>query len=159
MKSQDKETYWHNTFVGIDPGASGCIAMIHGDECVAWKFPRDRKQLIKIIKAIKRTNRVNKITCYIENVHAFPTDARSRAFAFGKNFGVWLGMLTAFSLSYNKVTPSTWQSHFVSFPKEKKHRKNAIKDIAKERFPNTDKITLATADAILIALYAKEENC
>ena len=88
-----------------------------------------------------------------------PTDARSRAFAFGKNFGVWLGMLTAFSLSYNKVTPSTWQSHFGSFPKEKKHRKNAIKDIAKERFPNTDKITLATADAILIALYAKEEKC
>ncbi len=156
MKLQDKETYYHKTFVGVDPGANGGIAMIYKDECTSWRFPKDRKQLIKIIKAIKRTNRVNRIVCYIENVHAFPTDARSRAFAFGKNYGVWLGMLTAFSLCYNKVTPSTWQSHFGSLPKEKKDRKNKIKQIAQEHYPE-NKITLATADAILIALFAKEE--
>jgi hypothetical protein len=36
-------------------------------------------------------------------------------------------------------------------------RKNWLKDKAKELYPNIKKITLATADAILIAHYAKEE--
>ena len=158
MKLQDKRTYSNKTFVGIDPGASGGIAMIHNNKCIAWKYPKDNiKELKQIFKIIKSTNRVNNIICYIENVHAFPTDARSRAFAFGRNFGIWLGMLTALSLLYNKVTPSTWQKHFGSFPKEKKDRKNRIKEIAKQTFPDTNKITLATSDAILIALYAKEE--
>ena len=149
-------------FIGIDPGASGGIAGICRTKL---------GNIIRVLKPFKNTEEANNnikeclkyepttVTACIENVHAFPTDARSRAFAFGTNFGIWLGMLTAFSISHNRVTPSTWQSHFGSFPKEKKHRKNAIKDIAKERFPNTDKITLATADAILIALYAKEEKC
>ena len=159
MKSQDKRVYFHKTFVGIDPGASGGIAMINNNKCTAWKYPKDDiRELKNIFKIIKSTNRVNNIICYIENVHAFPTDARSRAFAFGRNFGIWLGMLTALSLLYNKVTPSTWQKHFGPFPKEKKDRKNRIKEIAQEVFPDTNKITLATSDAILIALYAKEEH-
>ena len=36
-------------------------------------------------------------------------------------------------------------------------RKNWLKDKAKELYPNIKKITLATADAILICHYAKEE--
>jgi len=157
MKSQDKAIYYNKTFVGVDPGANGGIAMIHKNKCTAWRFPKDNtKQLIKILKTIKLTNRVNNIICYVENVHAFPTDARSRAFAFGTNFGIWLGMLTAFSISHNRVTPSTWQKHFGPLPKDKKERKNKIKQIALERHPEA-KITLATSDAILIALFAKEE--
>ena len=65
-------------------------------------------------------------------------------------------MLTAFSISHNRVTPSTWQKHFGPLPKDKKERKNKIKQIALEKYPEA-KITLATSDAILIALFAKEE--
>ena len=40
--------------------------------------------------------------------------------------------------------------HFGTMPKDKKDRKNHLKHLAQQRFPSV-KITLATADAILLA--------
>lgn len=142
------------TFLGIDPGASGVVAIIYpSNECITYKCPKTPEEMSDIIKGIKNKK---KIKCLIENVHAFPTDARSRAFAFGRNFGTWLGILASYSIIAKLVTPSKWQSYFGPFPKLKKDRKNLIKDMAKERYPDAY-VTLSTADAILIALYAKEE--
>jgi len=42
-------------------------------------------------------------------------------------------------------------------PKERKDRKNHIKHLAQQRYPDV-KITLATSDAMLIANYLKETN-
>ena len=41
---------------------------------------------------------------------------------------------------------------------KKEHRKKILKQIAIERCPNTKKITLKTADALLIAIYGVEAH-
>ena len=41
---------------------------------------------------------------------------------------------------------------------EKTRRKRFLKDKAKSLYPDLKKVTLKTADAILIATYAKENN-
>jgi hypothetical protein len=146
-------------FLGIDPGKSGGISIIYSKtKYNAYKCPEDVYQMASLIKEIKNNCTIKSYTirCFIENVHAFPTDARSRAFAFGKNFGMWLGILASYSVKPLLVSPSKWQNHFGPFPKLKKDRKNKIKEIAKDAFPNI-KMTLYVSDAMLISLYGKEE--
>ena len=56
------------------------------------------------------------------------------------------------------VTPLTWMKYFgTSRPKDKTKRKNHLKQIAQELCPEA-KITLATADALLLAIWARAEH-
>lgn len=142
--------------IGIDPGKNGGIARVisTGDRNIwsAYKCPKDIKEMANLIKIFKKFALKPKIL--LENVHAFPTDGRSSAFKFGVNYGMWQGILSAHNLEYTLVTPQKWQKHFGQLPKDKKERKNTIKQIA---IDTTDiKATLNTADAICIAVYGYE---
>tara|TARA_Y100000310_G_scaffold171127_1_gene171319 strand:- start:477 stop:848 length:372 start_codon:yes stop_codon:yes gene_type:complete len=98
----------------------------------------------------------------IEKVHAFPTDARSSAFKFGMNFGMWLGVIGALNIPVIEVAPQTWMKSYAPLPKEKQERKRKIKEIATEIFSevynNENRITYAVSDAALIALWCLERS-
>jgi len=144
--------------IGIDPGKSGGIAtintIINDTKYLAFKTPDSTGEMVEIIRNIKK----DPITpiCYLENVHAFPTDARSSAFKFGVNYGIWQGILSSFGIRIILVSPMKWQKHFGNLPKDKRERKNKLKDIANKR--TGIKATLKTADAILIAIYGYEQE-
>ena len=142
--------------IGVDPGKSGGIAVItwnfnniNTKICTAYKCQDTVQKMSSFVKMLRKD--AKHITCYIENVHAFPTDGRSSAFKFGVNFGMWQGILSSFDIETEFITPRTWQSFFGELPKIKKDRKNMIKEIATRK--TGIKSTLATADAICIALY------
>ena len=105
-----------------------------------------------IIKAIGNKN----VIAYVERVWARPSNATRAAFTFGVNYGEWLGILAALNIKTVLVTPQTWMKYYkdkfkIKLPKEKKDRKNKLKEIATQY---TDKkVTLYNADAILIAVY------
>ena len=147
------------SFIGIDPGANGGIAMVTGDyNWYAERFPIDKdprkaKSLFETM-VLESRNEGFLVKTYIERVHAMPTDGRSSAFKFGVNYGMWLG-ITANS-EIHLVTPQKWQSLYGKLPKEKKYKKNKLKEIAISLVYEQCKTTLATADAILIANYGKE---
>ena len=67
-----------------------------------------------------------------------------------------MGILSAFNIKTILVTPQTWMKYYkdkfeIKLPKERKDRKNKLKEMAAEY---TDKkVTLYNADAILIAVY------
>tara|TARA_R110002020_G_scaffold256273_2_gene469912 strand:- start:16728 stop:17240 length:513 start_codon:yes stop_codon:yes gene_type:complete len=150
------DVYASNMIIGIDPGKSGGMAIIKWGNtvkntkiCTAFKCPQTIDEMSSFIKMLQKDAAY--ITCYLENVHAFPTDGRSSAFKFGVNFGVWQGILSSFDIKTELVTPRTWQSAYGKLPKIKKDRKNMIKEIATKE--TGIKSTLATADAICIALY------
>jgi len=100
---------------------------------------------------IKKININNSYTCVLEKVHAFPTDARSSAFKFGTNYGVWMGILESNNIEYELVMPRKWQKDF-NLPKIKKERKQELKTIAKCFY---EKATLYTADAICMAVWRR----
>ena len=57
------------------------------------------------------------------------------------------------------VTPKMWQSHFeIQKGLKKNIRKKILKQMAKEKCPNIKKVTLKTADALLIAIYGIEAH-
>lgn len=140
--------------LGIDPGKSGGMALARADGSVvvaeafraeinASVLVRRWKELYNITKAV------------MENVHAFPGQGVVSAFSFGENFGFWKGLLAAHDIRVEYVEPRVWQKSLgVRLPGhvQKTAHKNALKSLAAERNPHL-KVSLATADAILISSY------
>ena len=145
-----------NLYIGIDPGISGGIACITSDDLFAVKCPGTIADMNDKIEAITEITNHTGYQCYatIEAVHSMPKQGVSSVFKFGKNYGEWLGILSASKIPYTQVSPQKWMKLFGSMPKEKKDRKNHIKHLAQQRYPH-NKITLATSDAILIAEYCR----
>lgn len=72
------------------------------------------------------------------------------------NAGEWRGFLIAAGIDFIEVRPQVWQKHFGLTPDLKgPERKKHLMSLAQKRFPRT-KVTLVNADAILLAVYAKE---
>mgnify|MGYP003132463999 FL=1 len=138
--------------IGIDPGAKGGVAIY--DEAkhkmILHKCPETPKEMAAIINTAKVKDK--NVFCVIEKVHAFPTDARSSAFKFGCNFGKWLGILGAYDIPTLEVTPQVWMKPLQPLPKVKTERKNQLKQIAINLFPE-NKITLSTSDAALMVVW------
>lgn len=138
--------------IGIDPGAKGGVAIYDEtkDKMVLHKCPETPKEMAAIINTAKVKDK--NVFCVIEKVHAFPTDARSSAFKFGCNFGKWLGILGAYDIPILEVTPQVWMRPLQPLSKIKRERKNELKQIAINLFPE-NKITLSTSDAALMVVW------
>ena len=144
-------------FIGIDPGKAGGFAFIYDDIYIAKKTPNTVSEIAIEIGAIKLIAPDVSIYAIIEHVHSMPGQGVKSVFTFGKGYGQWLGILATLKIPYIEVTPNKWMKYYGAMPKEKKDRKNHLKHLAQQRFPNID-ITLATSDAILICNYLRETN-
>jgi len=152
--------------VGIDPGKSGGLVKIHSiqNECSMHKCPSTTQEMSSLLRTAKNSAFVDNlpILVAIEKVHAFPTDARSAAFKFGMNYGMWLGIIGALNIPLIEVTPQMWMKSYTPLPKIKQERKKKIKEIATEIFEdvysNENRVTYAVSDAALIALWCLERG-
>ena len=142
--------------IGIDPGKNGGISRIitvnKEEQWTAYKCPKTINEMADILKTFKKF--AIKPKCFLESVHAFPTDARSSAFKFGMNFGIWQGILASLDIETILVTPQAWQKG-LELPKNKQERKNRLKEIATKE--SGLKATLKTADAICLAMHGIKE--
>lgn len=143
-------------FIGIDPGASGAIAAIYPD---GNSFTVEYDSLIKsrdILRCLK--NKTVKILCVVELVGGYigTPQPGSRMFSFGRNFGNWEGLLSALQIQYILIRPQEWQKSIQGLSGLKgPERKRALRDYAAQQFPSI-KVTLANADALLLAQWAKK---
>ena len=142
--------------MGIDPGKNGGIAVLwetNNIEAYRYKTPLI---MADTINGILNTCHIERYKPYIflERVHAMPTDARRSAFSFGTNYGIWQGILATHKIEPILVNPFVWQRKLLKrykLPKDYRQKKNKLKSIA-QKFVDF-KVTLATADCILIAKY------
>ena len=151
-----------NWYLGCDPGANGGLALIdHEGQVEAVKTPADPLELWRWIHS-KRSNAGHHFTmAALEKVggHIQGRDQPGSAmFNFGKSYGVLVGMLTAAGISRDDVTPQEWQKSFGL--KRSEHLdekwKNVLKAEAQKIFSSV-KVTLATADALLLAEYVRRK--
>ena len=143
--------------IGIDPGKGGGVAILTDKTIQVHPCPREVKVMAILIGMCLKDVAPYRVKVFLEKVWAFPTDGRAGSFTFGCNYGQWLGILAVLRIPYIEVIPNKWMKHYGSMPKERKDRKNHIKHLAQQRYPDV-KITLATSDAMLIAHYLKETN-
>lgn len=144
------------TIIAIDPGKNGGIAI----------FDIQQQQLSQLIKmpdtptdilnflSVYNTNSV----CYLEKVGGLPGMGGSAMFNFGKGYGHIEMALLANKIKTVTVTPQQWQKTLQLGTKGNKSTtewKNKLKAKAQQLYPQVDKITLATSDALLILEYAR----
>ena len=124
------------------------------DEIKTFKCPATTHDMAEELILAKD---IRKCTAVVERVHSFPGQGVASTFNFGYNYGVWLGILSALHIPYQLCLPRKWMKFYGSMPKEKKDRKNHLKQLAQQMYPD-HKVTLYNADAILLANYLKKTD-
>jgi len=146
-------------YIGIDPGASGGLAVIDArGQMKAFKCPKSSDDMALLFQIVMGDTPPDKVKLLMERVWARPTNAVRAAFSYGTNYGQWLGITACNEIKMNTVIPVEWIK-WVGCPKALKRdvRKRWLKEKARELYPDVNKLTLATSDAILITHYAKGE--
>ena len=145
--------------IGIDPGKGGGVAVITDNIVEIHNCPKTVSGMAHLIGMCLTDVAAYRTKVFLEKVWAFPTDGRVGLFTFGENYGQWQGILASHELEPIPVTPKEWQAHFeIEKGLKKDIRKRILKQIAIDRCPSTKKITLKTADALLIAIYGVEAH-
>ena len=145
-------------YIGIDPGRSGGMCVIENDFIKAYPCPDNVQDLALMFAMAITVSETKTVIAYIEKVWARPTDGRASIWKFAENYGVWKGIAGAYEIELHQVAPQTWMKYFETPKLDKTRRKRYLKDKARSMYPNLKKVSLKTADAILIATYAKETD-
>lgn len=141
-------------YIGIDPGKDGAMAVILENRAVEIAaFDRDRYR-----NFLEYWSDSSEIRCCLERVNAMPGQGVTSMFRFGENFGFIQGLLTAYSIPYELVTPQKWKKEF-----QITGDKNSSIAVCKRLFPGvslrrTDRCKKdhdGMAEAVLLAEYAR----
>lgn len=143
-------------WIGIDPGKKGGIATIIEDidgESISV-YPYSNETLREILKHASESY----AKIMVEKVGAMPRQGVSSTFTFGMEFGYILGMIEAFQVGYQLVTPQVWKKEFGCTSD-----KQTSIDVCKRLFPKVN--LLATersrkdsdglAESLLLCEYAR----
>tara|TARA_R100001594_G_scaffold875_4_gene3612 strand:+ start:1836 stop:2309 length:474 start_codon:yes stop_codon:yes gene_type:complete len=143
--------------IGIDPGKNGGLVVITKDDIIAHKCPDTPDGMATLFGIALNGDAPIDVHVVIEQVWARPGNASRAAFSYGVNYGLWIGIVASYEVDLKYVSPQKWMTH-IGCPKGMNvtQRKNWLKDKAKKMYPSLKKVTLATADAILIARYGKD---
>lgn len=149
-------------YIGCDPGKTGAMVCIseNGVEIVPFEEEAYRDAL----------ERWSKDSCVaaIERVSAMPGQGVSSTFTFGQNFGYTQGLMYAFKIPVNLVSPAVWKKEFsVQMGKDASKAEKKAKTIAcmKRLFPDVSlKRTERSrtdddgiSDALAIAEYCRRK--
>lgn len=155
-------------FIGIDPGLTGAVALIGEGYQEVYDTPTlmngkrydyDVAAMAKILASIGDGNgpSLQDYLVVIERAGAMPKQGVSSTFTFGKGFGIWLGIIAAFGLPHEVISPQRWKKAMVPGSGDK----DAGRLVAIRLFPKAElhlKKHHGRADALLLAEYAKRTN-
>lgn len=103
--------------IGIDPGLSGAVATIKPSgsielhDCpiltVGKKSAYNPVGMAMLLRKYQESHLA--LLVGLEKVHSMPEQGVSSTFIFGEGFGIWLGILAAFNIPHELVTPQAWK--------------------------------------------------
>jgi len=139
--------------IAIDPGASGGIAWADSDGNVfAAKMPEGMTGQADFMRGAVMNEKIK--TAILEKVGTYmPGNSGPAAATFARHCGHLDAILYMLSISVIPVSPGVWMKALGNLPKDKKDRKNAIKELMARTYPHLN-VTLATADALGLLTWA-----
>lgn len=148
-----------NTILGIDPGNNGGLCIIDGFDIVSVeKMPPTFTDIYNKLKSLKEN--YPDVYCILEDVgQGMPGQSSKATATFARHNGHLEMALYALEIPSEKVKPSKWEKYYsntigTSKGKSKTEWKNILKSEAQRRCPSLN-VTLWAADAILLAIYCK----
>lgn len=140
-------------YFGIDPGVGGGIACVYDNDTTVYKFSMNDKTEADIYQFI-RNCLCDETVAVIEKVNSTPQMGVVSSFTFGRAYGFVRGLLIAMEIPYVEVRPQAWQKAMGCLSKGDK---NVTKALAQQLYPG-EKVTHATADALLLATYCRRHH-
>ena len=140
------------TFLGIDPGISGGLAILYEgtfDPTVYAFKDMTVRDIVDCLRGIPIGEHGS--FAMLESVHSFPGQGVASSFKFGQHFGQLIGILAGSGIAYDLVSPQKWQKELGCLSKGDK---NITKAAAQRLFPSV-KVTHAIADALLLAEFCR----
>ncbi len=162
--------------LAIDPGVSGGIARFWGDGTVeAWGMPVGEEAIASFIYGLFAEIKGMCRGVFLEKVWGRAGNSAKSNTSFMTHYGFLRGTLRTCAVDYNltgvqicDVLPKEWMNALdapkmsrdtsLKASKRKTQHKNALKLMALGFFPDL-KITLKTADALLIGEYVRRDLC
>jgi crossover junction endodeoxyribonuclease RuvC len=147
-------------FIGIDPGKKGGIALIDTEENISVTAPYSDKELIDLCRDASYGRSRQEIVCCLEKVGAMPGQGVVSMFNFGQSVGYIKGVLEAFRIPYQEVTPQKWKREFGLTSDKAVSAEVCGKlfpDIGLLATPRCKKPHDGMAEALLMAEYARRK--
>ncbi len=152
--------------VGIDPGLSGALAFLFGEEMDVCPMPTltitkakghrrvlDLTVLANIID--DKTKNAARVSVFIERVSAMPKQGVASMFSFGESYGAIKGIIAANFLPMTLVTPQTWKSKLKVSSNKDDARYRASQLMPRFAHLWARRADDGLAEAALIAFYAQ----
>lgn len=161
-----------SVWLGIDPGVSGALAVIHGDTVALFDTPtrkatRGEEFLPGDMADLLGRFRGGAVFCVIEEAnapHLRPQQARPTepgavsgrtALKIGSGWGMWVGILAAYQIPYHVARSAAWKKALGLTGQDKK----ASRARAQELFPavrgELARRRCDFAEALLLAHYGR----
>ena len=159
-------------FIGVDPGLSGGIAILHSQRVTLLDMPTrqvsekgfvkravDCDALARWLEVVAFSVLPPQTVMYVERVNAFPGQGVASMFSLGMSYWGVVGVAAGLGIPVKFVEPERWKAAF------KLGREKADALVLARRLYPTAELGLAKhhgrAEALLIARYGKlqESNC
>ena len=117
--------------IGIDPGLSGAIAVLSGNElaCLDMPFVEIRgKRLVDahgLVEAMRGIGPVD--MAILEHVQGVQGSGATSAFNFGRGFGLLEGVLAGLAIPTTLVRPQAWTKALQVSSDKGQHRQTAMR--------------------------------
>jgi hypothetical protein len=143
--------------IAIDPGANGGIAWYDSDGGIGIETMPEG-MTAQADRLIWLKNNLNGDTvAIVEKTGGYmPGNSGPAAVKFARHCGHIEAILYCLGIPTEQVAPQTWMKALGALPKEKKERKNAIKELMARAYPALT-VTLSTADALGILTFRLKE--
>lgn len=148
-------------YLGIDPGLSGAVAILDGDNVTTWRLPAfkaSRGWELDLTSIARDLDAAGPFAhAVIERVTTRPNEGRAQAFRFGGAFGALQGIVAANFIPITLPTPWQWK-RALGVPTAK----DGARQRATQLLPSAAGQWSRSADhdraeAALLALYAARE--
>lgn len=141
-------------YIGIDPGAKGGISVVSGKS--ATTEPYTDAELKRICRELMQCG--YDVVCCLEKVSAMPKQGVTSMFNFGKAYGYIKGVLEAFGIPYQEISPQRWKKEFgLNSDKARSVQvcQQLFPDVNLLATPRCKKPHDGMAEALLMAEYAR----
>jgi len=156
-------------YVGIDNGKKGGIAIIDEKEEIQMLVPmpvtvidgHEQYDINAIAKVFEDLPDERVYVC-LEKAYTLPLNGCKQNFVTGYQWGVMMGVLSAFHISYEIINPKAWQKEIFAGDTVENTKEASIL-FCKRKWPNIDlkvgnKESDGLSDALCMALFIFRKN-
>ena len=149
------------TWIGIDPGATGAIAILQEDGAAMIEdWPGDERALTTILRYACILHGMPEMVL-IEYQQAMPKQGVVSMFKLGVNYGMWLSAVAAVNWPVRIIRPNEWKKGLGYPARSDGDTKEYSLTLARRLYPKAAKYLIRKkdhnrAEALLLAHVAKE---